>query len=265
MAWVTVYDTVTRTAEQDLGYDLIPICRPKFVFFKFSGLRPSTPHWIFFDGKEVTKWVNTSYTLDDYNNSSRNSNLRNPGDSYLNATSFPSSLGGPTAASGPIGSDATGSIEGVFYIQSNASLSFSTGKKVLSAIDISVPNKQNSLSYAQAEYSAIGQNQLYYEYQYQEQVPRQVWVEPPPPPDDNGGGNDRGDDTKWTTEITYTNGEKTSERKVRSDTVTNRPEPRPYSIYSRNDDGRGDDHYSSPSSSSKASNGSGWSSGNSFY
>jgi hypothetical protein len=167
----TAYRDAYVTREQDTGFDLIPICRPNFVFFQFTGLRPSTPHWMFFDGVDVTKWVNTSYTINDYNNAIRNSDLRTPGDKFINETAFPVSLGGPTAASGPINSSAAGTVEGVFYLQSNTTLSFNTGRRVLTVMDISVLNKDNCLSYAEAEYSAIGQQQLYYEYQqvYQEQ------------------------------------------------------------------------------------------------
>jgi hypothetical protein len=189
MAFETRYRDAVRIVEQNLGYDPIATCRPKFVFFSFTGLRPSTPHWIFFDGVEVTKWVNTSYNLADFNDEARGSSLRNPGDRYLNATSFPLSLGGPTAASGPVTTDATGTLEGAFYIQSNASLSFNTGRRLLTAIDVSVLNKNNSQSYAEAEYSAIGQYEIYTEYQQTYQESYDVWVDPPvvtPPSNDNG-------------------------------------------------------------------------------
>ena len=57
------YREETQTYETDLGYETVSICKPKFVFFEMVGLRPSTPHWIFFDGIDVTKWVNTSFNL----------------------------------------------------------------------------------------------------------------------------------------------------------------------------------------------------------
>lgn len=198
MPYETRYRTAYRIVEQDLGYDLIPTCRPRFIFFSFVGVRPNTPHWIFFDGIDVTKWVNTSYTLEDFNDEDRNSDLRNPGDKYLNAVSFPASLGGPTAASGPINSDSTGTIEGVFYLQSNSSLSFNTGRRVLTAIDISVLNKPNSLSYSEAEYAAIGQYQLYYEFQQEYQEEYDFWVDPPTPvpPLSNNNYNDDDDDDR---------------------------------------------------------------------
>lgn len=188
MPYETQYRTATRIVEQDLGFDEIPICRPKFTFFKFVGLRPSTPHWLFFDGVDVTTWVNTSYTIDDFNDAERNSTLRNPGDTYLKATSFPASLGGPTAASGPIYTDATGTLEGVFYIQSNESLSFKTGRRSLVAIDISILDKVGCLSYAEAEYSAVGTYELYYELQQQYQEAYQVYVQPQETSSDRNSG-----------------------------------------------------------------------------
>lgn len=185
--WVN--QTKTRTVTKDLGYDLIPICRPNFIFFEFVGLRPNTPHWLFFDGVDVTKWVNTSYSISDYNTADRNSKLRNPGDAFIKSTAFPNSLGGPTAASGPLTSDAVGTIEGVFYLQSNSSISFPTGKRTLMAIDISVPDKKRSLSYATATYSAIGEYDIYTQYQetYTERkkVTERVYV----PTENNNGGN----------------------------------------------------------------------------
>lgn len=194
MPYVTQYRTATRTLEQDLGYDLISIIRPNFVFFQFVGMRPSTPHWIFFDGKDVTKWSNTSYTIDSFLSAARNDDFRNAGDKFITSTSFPSTLGGPTNATGPVYSDSTGKLEGVFYIQSNASLSFSIGKRTMTAIDISVLNKEDCLSYAEAEYTTIGDYQLYYEYQQEYQEAYLVWVEPDPPAnnndnDDNDNGN----------------------------------------------------------------------------
>ena len=195
MPYETSYRTLSRTLEQELGYDLIPIIRPNFVFFQFVGMRPSTPHWIFFDGKEVTKWTNTSYTMNSFQSAARNDDFRNAGDKFITSTSFPSTLGGSTNATGPLYSDSTGKLEGVFYIQSNASLSFSIGKRVMTAIDISVLNKENCLSYAEAEYTAIGDYKIYYEYQQEYRESYQVWVEPTPPPNNNSNnsGNDNDD------------------------------------------------------------------------
>ena len=161
----TAYRTAYETKEAQLGYDAIPIIRANFTYFTFTGLRPNTPHWIFFDGKNVTKWVNTSYNSADYNDIQRNNPIRNPGEKYIDSTSFPAELGGPTAASGPVYTDASGNLDGLFYIQSNADTNFPVGNRTLAVIDISILNKSESLSFAQAEYSAIGEYELYYQFQ----------------------------------------------------------------------------------------------------
>lgn len=219
MGYVTDYRTATRTVTEnktgtrtayreayetrsaDMGYDLIPIIRPNFAYFSFSGLRPNAPHWIFFDGKKITHFCNTSYNAATYNTLNRNNSIRNPGDKYIHETAFPTELGGPTAAAGqPVYSDASGNLDGLFYIQSNATTSFPTGNRTLVVTDLSVLDKEECLSWAQAEYAAVGEYELYYQYQhayqeayeetyqystsYQEEYQQsyQRWVDDPPPP-----------------------------------------------------------------------------------
>lgn len=196
------YREETNTYEQDLGYETVSICKPKFIFFEMVGLRPSTPHWIFFDGIEVTKWVNTSFNLDSYNNAPINSLLRNPGDNYITATSFPTAQGGPTNASGPISTDASGTLSGAFYLQSNDTLSFKTGTKKLTAIDVSILDKQKALSYAEGQFVSTGIYEVYYEQSITTNVaydaPIYDWVTVPDPvsPANSSDDNDRGDETK---------------------------------------------------------------------
>lgn len=194
----TRYRDELQIVEQDLGYEDIPVCRPKFVFFEFTGLKPNTPHWIFMDNKDVTKWVNTSFSLNDYNSSARSSLFRNPGDSYIDATQFPSGQGGPTAATGPIDTEADGTLSGVLYIQSNSSLSFPVGTKIITAIDVDKLDKVKALSYGQTEYVAHGLYELYYEEKftatvaYEEDVYEWVTVPDPTPPASNNNNNDGG-------------------------------------------------------------------------
>lgn len=192
------YREETNTYEQDLGYETVSVCKPKFIFFEMVGLRPSTPHWIFFDGIEVTKWVNTSFNLDSYNNAPINSLLRNPGDNYITATSFPTAQGGPTNASGPINTDASGTLSGAFYLQSNDTLSFKTGTKKLTAIDVSILDKQKALSYAEGQFVSTGIYEVYYEQSVTTNVaydaPIYDWVTVPDPvsPANSSDDNDRG-------------------------------------------------------------------------
>ena len=196
------YKSETNTYENNLGYETVSICKPKFVFFEMVGLRPSTPHWIFFDGIDVTKWVNTSYNLDSFNNAPINSILRNPGDNYITATSFSTAQGGPTNASGPISTDASGTLSGAFYLQSNDTLSFKTGTKKITAIDIDILDKSKALSYAEGEFVSTGLYEVYWEYSVTTNVaydaPIYDWVTVPASqsPQNNNSDNDRGSDDK---------------------------------------------------------------------
>ena len=84
------YRNVTRSRETYTGFEDISICRPRFIFFKVSGLRPNTRHFAFFDKKNVTGYINTdSFTYAQRETLSRNSPLRNPGERYVGSTGFP--------------------------------------------------------------------------------------------------------------------------------------------------------------------------------
>jgi hypothetical protein len=150
---------ISKISEQKMGFEDIPICRPNFIFFDFDGLKPNSAYWVYFNGIEVTKYTNTSYTMEDWHSAGKNSKLRSPGESYVKSNAFPTKLGGPTGT--PLYSDATGSLEGVFYLQSNEDLSFPVGKLELAVLDISVYDITKSLSAARAMYTADGQYKNY--------------------------------------------------------------------------------------------------------
>lgn len=188
MPYKDVYGWKTYKKDIDLGYDRIPTIRPQFVFFEFTGLRPNTPHWIFFDNEDVTEWCNTTYNADDFGSFARNSDVRVPGDKFSNATSFPNSLGGSSATSGYLTTDTSGTLSGAFFIQGNASKSYATGVRLMTAIDISVLNPEDSLSTASTTFKSVGQYQLYYtDVTKKYEVVGQEWYEDPPP---QSSGND---------------------------------------------------------------------------
>jgi len=193
----TRYREETDTIEQDIGFEDIPVCRPSFFFFDFTGLKPSSPHYFFLDGEDVTKYINSSFTLNSYNNASRTSLLRDPGDTYVTETQFPAAQGGPTnGGSGPVNTDSAGNLSGAFYLQSNSTTSFKVGTKVLSVIDVSSNNKIAALSYSQTEFEALGLYDLYYETTTSNTVAYEAdiydWVEVPDPvpPASSGSSND---------------------------------------------------------------------------
>ena len=167
---VTKYRDVIKQGR--LGYTEITVHRPKIIFFEFEGMRPNMPHWIFFGNTEITKYCNTSYTLSDYTNAGRNSNIKEPGDKFVNATAFPTELGGPSNGGGsnPLTSNADGSLRGFFYLQSNTTTNFpiAVDGTSFSALDISTMNKQNALSYASTQFHGMGQYENWYEYTVEE-------------------------------------------------------------------------------------------------
>lgn len=170
--------TVTKSRDvvkQDrLGYTEIEIHRPKIFFFEFQGMRPNIPHWIFYGDKQVTRYCNTSYSLSDYTDAARTSTIKEPGDSYVSATGFPADLGGPTNGGGDnaLTSSADGSIKGFFYLQSNADLFWPTNTDGtnFSALDVSVLDRNEALSYAAAKFYSQGQYEDWYEYTSTEEV-----------------------------------------------------------------------------------------------
>ena len=150
--WAT--QTVTRSREDYTGFDDIAICRPRFIFFKVTGLRPNTRHFAFFDKINVTDYVNVdSFTFAQRETLSRNSVLANPGDTYKTATEFPAEQGGKSAV---IRSDDAGEIEGCFYLQSNETLNFPAGNRQLVFLDISAYNPNDAISIATANFTVDG-------------------------------------------------------------------------------------------------------------
>jgi hypothetical protein len=145
---------VTSMGDEVLFETSIQYMRNRFVFFKASGLRPNTRYFPFFDGVDVSNWVRAGSGLFQYMAGlSTDSIYLNPGESYKNSTSYPVALGGLTAS---IISDTNGEVEGIFFIPSRDTIKFLTGDRTFTLIDISVINKVNCTSYADAMYSASG-------------------------------------------------------------------------------------------------------------
>lgn len=196
--WVTKTKKVTKyrdVIKQDrLGYTEIEVHRPKIIYFEFEGMRPNIPHWIFFGDEEVTKFCNTSYTLSDYTNAARDSDIKEPGDKFVSETAFPTSLGGPTNGGGSnsLTSSSDGSLRGFFYLQSNATTNFSTriDGTSFSALDISVMERNDALSYASTKFYGIGQYEDWFQYTVSEskeftETYREKEYYPPPPSNDD--------------------------------------------------------------------------------
>lgn len=164
--WAT--RTETRSRENYTGFEDITICRPRFIFFKVSGLRPNTRHFVFFDKVNVTNYVNVdSFTYAQREGLGRNSLLRNPGEKYVGETGFPTEQGGPSSV---IRSNDAGEIEGCFYLQSNNTLNFPTGNRQMVFLDISAYKPLEAISYATASFTVDGGIEEYLKTYYTETV-----------------------------------------------------------------------------------------------
>ena len=190
----TIWVDNEKTREVDLGFDPIPICRPNFIKFTFNGLRPNTRHWFFCSGVEATTYVSTDAgQISDFNLPDRNSIYKNPGEKYINETSYPSALGGGASN---LYSDANGKIEGIFYLQRNADFFYSTGSVTLNVCDRSGNNFEGSISYAAGVYQAGGKIQYSYTDNYIDgkiEIPNPNYVPPVGTGTVISKGNDNGD------------------------------------------------------------------------
>lgn len=135
--------------------------RSRFVFFKVEGLRPNTRYFPFYDGVDVSDWVQSGAgSFQYFGNLAETSDFLDVGDKYKNATEYPSDLGGKTSS---IFSDASGTIEGTFLIPNTDAIKFLTGTRQFVLIDISVLDRSAATSYAQTEFVSAGTMQQFQE------------------------------------------------------------------------------------------------------
>lgn len=189
----TVWVDDIREREVQLGFDPIPICRPQFIKFHFKGLKPNTNHYFFFDNRDMTNFTTTNATqISNYEGAARNDIYRDPGETYINATSWPLASG----ASGTIKSTSAGELEGIFYLQRNSTTYFNVGSITMNVIDVSDNNFENCLSYAAATFSAGGVVSYSYMQSYvagQKEVTNPNYVAPTyTTPSSSGSNYDRG-------------------------------------------------------------------------
>lgn len=134
------------------------VSRARFVSFKIEGLKPSTRHFIFFDKKNVDVWCKTGAgTYVDMSNLPAGHKYSIPGNKYVNATQYPID-GGPTTSHK---TNAQGILEGVFFIQSNTSVNFPTGKLLFEVSDVNSVTNNGWTSYAKGVYTCSGEIDVY--------------------------------------------------------------------------------------------------------
>jgi hypothetical protein len=159
---IVAAETITTSMGDTLLIEnSIQYMRNKFIFFKASGLRPNTRYFPFFDGIDISDWVQAGSGSFQYvAGLAVGSVLLDAGEKYKNSANYPNDLGGPTAE---IFSDTNGVVEGIFFVPNKDSIKFLTGTRTFTLIDTSVLDFANAMSYVDAMFEAKGTLKVYQE------------------------------------------------------------------------------------------------------
>ena len=122
--------------------------RSRKVSFRGDGLRPNTRYFPFFDNTDVSAFciaTNNFVRHSDRNPETRTTNLapevkhseQNSGNELLIT-------------------DTNGQLNGEFEIPNNSAMRFQTGTKSFSVYDISKPDKDGALSFAETQFTSTG-------------------------------------------------------------------------------------------------------------
>ena len=117
----TVKTSVTLTDDRIVSQTVIPYMRSRAVAFKAKGLLPYCRVYAFFDNVPVTNWCKQDGQV-----------------------------------SGSLVTDVNGAISGTFWIPNQADIRFRTGSKQFTLIDNTTNNKDDTLSYADEQFTSTG-------------------------------------------------------------------------------------------------------------
>lgn len=131
-------------------FDLIsiPWMRSRKVSFKADGLRPSTRYFPFFGSADISAYcISTGVFV---RHSDRDPETR--------TTSITPSVthSEQTPANANLISDTSGNVTGEFEIPNNSAMRFPTGQREFLLCDISLPNKDEALSFATTQFTSTG-------------------------------------------------------------------------------------------------------------
>ena len=135
--------TITEIiGDRTVSLTFIPFMRPRLVFFRAEGLRPTTRYYPFFDGVGFDNFVK-SETFKDI------SEQTYTGNQYQNLNAHPSTASTLTT-------DAAGKVEGSFLIPSSDTNKFRVGEREFKLLDISVDDEPSSTSHASTIFTSKG-------------------------------------------------------------------------------------------------------------
>ena len=145
-----VLDTRIRSVKD------IPYIRSRFISFKVTGMRPNTQVFGFFNGINVSTFMNTTAGIGAFvrvGSLPKISPYLEVDNIYSTATTYPAGLGGATTK---MVTDANGAISGYFLLPRTSAIKFKTGQKKFTLLDISAFNPHNATTIAEFMYEASG-------------------------------------------------------------------------------------------------------------
>ena len=140
-----VHSETIREFIEDKVVDVavIPFARSRKIYFRAQGMRPNTQIFPYFDGVRVDDWVRE--------------------EAFTNISDDPTQYGSRfnRATEHPEGktqliADASGTIEGSFFLPNTNAVKFRTGERELKFLDITVDNQVDAASIASVVYTSKG-------------------------------------------------------------------------------------------------------------
>ena len=134
----------------------IPYIRSRLISFKVTGMRPNSQVFGFFDGINISAFMNTTAGTGAFvrvGSLPRGSAYLEVDNIYSEATTYPADLGAVTTK---MVTDGNGAISGYFLLPRTSAIKFKTGKRVFTLLDISAFNPHNATTIAEFIYEASG-------------------------------------------------------------------------------------------------------------
>ena len=145
-------DTVTTVGKYKVvEVNFVPFMRSRRVFFKAQLLKPNTKMYAFFNGTDITTYVN-AHATHNYAEASDQTAVK----TFEGQTQWVTDAFATSSNSGSITTDATGVAQGSFIIPRNDALKFKTGQRTFKLTDSSTNNKDDQSSTAEAQFRASG-------------------------------------------------------------------------------------------------------------
>ena len=131
-------------ADRTVSLTFVPFMRPRLVFYKVEGLRPTTRYFPFFDGVAFDNFTRAGTS--EFTNVAGQTYV---GNQYQDLNAHPS-------GSTNIVTDANGAVEGSFLIPSSDTNRFRSGDREFKLLDISVDNQSSATSFASKIFTSRG-------------------------------------------------------------------------------------------------------------